>query len=225
MRSFHRDRVDLVLRGETTFPLIETGAKAFVHVIPISHFASGEYLPLNNVPGLDPSGGAGVGAKLTVPNFDGRIAHDDCRPAGSHIQVFRDGAVEVANMRILKKVSGQQQLEAFRVEGAVLSAVRQAHRFFRGEPTIEGPYVVMLTLVGVQGVNIPSQSPSDHSIDVHQIERDRLEFPEVQIDDPACEDLPQVLRPVFDMLWQAGGWEKSLNFKGDGSYGIMGWDA
>jgi len=69
IRAFHRDRVQRVLDGKTTFVLAESNGRSIVHVVPLSFFASGDRLPLDNVPQLSPSSGEG-GTWSPVPNFE-----------------------------------------------------------------------------------------------------------------------------------------------------------
>jgi len=51
------------------------------------------------------------------------------------------------------------------------------------------------------------------------IDRDILLLPEVLVDEFSAET-PQVLRPAFDALWQACGFERSQNYDASGNWTV-----
>jgi len=94
---------------------------------------------------------------------------------------------------------------------------------------VQGPAAVMLTLSGVDGARIHDvRCGPDRDV----FKRDCLEIPEVLLDDYAeladgdTDDPPaevvrrtaRALRPIFDILWQAGGYRESPNFDTDGNW-------
>jgi hypothetical protein len=70
------------------------------------------------------------------------------------------------------------------------------------------PFFVFLTLVGVKGYSMSSTGVIFRGR--MPIEREVLNIPEIMVDK---YDLPaaQVLRPLFDSVWNASGFERSLN--------------
>ena len=52
---------------------------------------------------------------------------------------------------------------------------------------------------------------------VPRIDRDTLLLPDVSVESFEV-DLPRLLRPVLDALWQAGGWDGSRNYDGEGNW-------
>ncbi|MFN3242957.1 MAG: helix-turn-helix domain-containing protein [Planctomycetota bacterium] len=215
-RAFHRERVQLVLSGKTTFPLVQERGRSIVHVLPLSFFASGERLPLDNVPLLCPSSGAG-GSWSPVPNFDGRIAYAGRPEATSYLQVFRHGAVEGVNTDLTYEERDRLGFRVRQVELDVLTTVEQAQKFFDSQPDLGPPCLVMLSVVGIEGTFIPPPNPGYDTSHIHTIELDHLGVLDVQLDDLAGE-VEQVLRPTFDVLWQSSGWPKSLSFDDSGRF-------
>jgi hypothetical protein len=50
-----------------------------------------------------------------------------------------------------------------------------------------------------------------------QIDRDALLVPEIMVE--SFEYCPQeVLRPAFDAVWRAAGWERSMNYDEEGRW-------
>lgn len=216
VRDFHRKRVRRVLNGETTFPLAKARGKSIVHVIPLSFFAAGDRLSLDNVPLLRPSSGEG-GTWSPVPNFDGRIAYAGQPKASSYIQVFRTGAVETVNTDLVYEEGQSLCLRVRQIEIDVLRSVQQAKEFFDSQPGLEPPCLVMFSVDGVEGSYIPPPNPSFDTSQVHPVELDQLEFLDIQLNDLSGE-VAQVMRPIFDWLWQASGWPRSLSFDSEGRF-------
>lgn len=216
IREFHRKRVRRVLNGETTFPLDKAKGKSIVHVIPLSFFATGDRLSLENVPLLRPSSGAG-GTWNPVPNFDGRIAYAGRPEASSYIQVFRSGAVESVNTDLVYEADNSLGLRVRQIELDVLRSVQQASVFFDSQSGLEPPCLVMFSVVGVEGSYIFPPNPGYGTDHLHQVELDHLEFLDIQLND-LLGDVTNVMRPVFDWLWQAGGWPRSLSYDSEGQF-------
>ena len=73
----------------------------------------------------------------------------------------------------------------------------------------EPPYVVLLGLYGVRGARIPQQRDVWPSLwRTVEIDCDELALPPVVLESGA-EDLATVLRPLFDVIWQSGGYASS----------------
>ncbi len=222
IRSFHRERVRSVLSGGTTFFPLEgnhsSKGRTIVHVIPLSFFASGNRLNLDNVPSMKASRKGDTTFAL-IPNFDGRIAYTGHPAASSYIQMFRHGIVETFDTDLVYEEGDQLGLRAYQIEVNVLKTLVQANTFFESQSDVEPPYSVMFSVMGVKGSCILSPNISFDASQTHNIERDRLELPDVQIDD-LTGDVEQLMRPVFDILWQASGWPKSLSYNKSGHYKI-----
>jgi hypothetical protein len=215
--TFHRDRVDRVLGGQTTFPLEDSIGVSVVHIIPLGQFSSGGLLALADVPMLQPNGGGG-GTCKPVPNFDGRIAYSGSPNVHAYIQVFRNGAVESVETDLVyeneKRAPG---LRVRTIEQGVLNSIEQARTFFRSQRGVSPPCVVRLTVDGVKGALIYPPNPGYGADHVRPIEHDRLEFPDIEL--ATLDDgVEEALHPMFDIVWQSSGWPRSLSFDKDGRY-------
>jgi hypothetical protein len=78
------------------------------------------------------------------------------------------------------------------------------------------PLFVMLSLLGVKGYTMATRGtlwPDE----IHPIDRDALVLPEILVEDYDVKP-DQILRSVFDAIWQAAGWHGSLNYDKDGKW-------
>ena len=82
---------------------------------------------------------------------------------------------------------------------------------FAREFAIAPPYYLFLSLLGVRGCQLGVHEARLWPDEVHPLQEDRLIFPEVVVQ--SRDDKPEhVLRPLFDMVWNAFGLVRSLNF-------------
>lgn len=49
------------------------------------------------------------------------------------------------------------------------------------------------------------------------MEKNDLFLPDILIDD-IDSDASQILHPIFDIIWQGFGWERSINYDGNGNW-------
>ena len=95
-------------------------------------------------------------------------------------------------------------------EGGIGVVHDQAHRVLR-DLGIEPPIFVMLSLLGVKGFTM---GVSDVRFKPGTIDRDSLLLSEVMFDS-YDSDVGKVMKPAFDMVWNAAGWSGSRNYEGD----------
>jgi hypothetical protein len=84
---------------------------------------------------------------------------------------------------------------------------------------IEPPLLIMLTLLGVSGYTIPANPLRFplHYLKPHPVDRNTLLIPEIVIDNFDF-DAPQVMRPIFDAIWNAAGWPRSMGYDDKGKW-------
>lgn len=227
MRAFRAGRLADVVAGET--PADFRGAATVVlHVMPLSAFdapspsvdldaaknAPGGFLPI------------GLGGDLRH-NFDGLLVHGDYargasgtdgRMPESYALLFRSGVVEAADSMLLwprrSDVAGiyPEGLERGIIEGTDRYLALLAHL------GVEGPVYVALTLLGVKGHDMLYESVRSSSI--RPVDRDALVVPEVAAEGPRLDrvGVATLLRPVFDQVWNACGYPRSLLYDAGGRW-------
>ena len=212
MRSFRAEALGRVVAGETPAD-VGPGAKMVFSVIPLGAFEPAARFDVSSIVQRYRSGKGALPLPLTGLfsgwryNFDGLLTYDD---RGSYVQVYESGIVEAVDSAILGGVG--REIPGVRYEEALLVALPRYARFleFLG---VEPPIFTTLTLLGVKGCTLRAEG-SDAPGEV-EIDRDALLVPEIMIEgfDYDAED---VLRPAFDAVWRAAGWERSMNYDSKG---------
>ena len=144
-------------------------------------------------------------------NFDGWMSSSsDNGLSNSYAQLFRDGSIETVDARMLHPEGRSIPIDLLETE--VIDVVSK-YLALLGQLGVDPPIVLMLTLMGVQGYTIPP--PNAWGLK-HPIDRDVLLVPAVEVERLDL-DVPHVLRPAFDAIWQAGGYPGSQNYDENGT--------
>jgi hypothetical protein len=212
MRAFRAERVSLVSKGETPVPLAG-GGKLILHLIPVSSFRSRSLFDVASLPDMAtrfaPMGTSGWDYRL---NLDGHLAYSGGRAervSRSYTQFFRTGVVEAVISDVVREENGEaKHLLAGYYERVLMEGVPRLMTGFR-QVGVEPPLWGFLTISGVKGARISSNS--DFGDEYRDIDRDSLFLPEFSVDDLGT-DPATLLRPTFDLVWNASGFRRSFNF-------------
>jgi len=91
-------------------------------------------------------------------------------------------------------------------------------RAYLGQLTTLGvppPFVILVAATGTKGAYISMRNQAVHGSST--IDHDPLILPEVIAEDES-PDVPQLLKPVFDAIWNAGGYPRSPNYDEEGNW-------
>jgi hypothetical protein len=129
---------------------------------------------------------------------------------GAYSQLFRNGITESS---YIDNIYGQNR---------IAGAYHEQHSIKFIETMIEilqmlevpPPFAVFLTFVGVKdhSMYFDSGIPSF----VNNIDRDIVNLPEIIINDYDTE-IGKAMKPTFDAMWNAAGWEKSPYYDAQGN--------
>lgn len=215
IRAFRADRLAKIVAGETPVQLPQ-GPKIVLHLVPFGAFDPGVSYPVtaseqrNNVfASLHPIGTMGKTSRL---NFDGALTYGD----PGYVQIFRNGCVEAVDTRLLKPHEGRRTIPSIAYEHDLIVAFR-AYLAFLNQLGVEPPIAIMLSFLGVAGYTMAVSSERYFPLDEHPVDRNDLLVPEVVIDsyDHPAEE---ILKPCFDAIWNATGWERSMNYDAEGRW-------
>jgi hypothetical protein len=216
MKAFRQSRVAKLSTDETPVPLAE-GGKLVLHFLPVSAFRSRQVfdvtdpqLPVKFPPITDNSG---WDSRI---NLDGVVSFVvGTQQCLSYTQFFRNGIVESVLGGILSVDRNIKRLNASRYEYQLSQGfVDKLFGKYR-EIGVQTPLWCFLTLIGVKGATIPYV---DYIGGPHQvIDRDVLALPEQVVDDLSV-DSSTILRPLFDLVWNASGFARSRNFDDSGKW-------
>ncbi len=79
------------------------------------------------------------------------------------------------------------------------------------------PYVAGLALLSVRGY-VMAVDPNYFASGARRLDRDHLLTDEVLVEDPS-QSADEILRPLFDQVWNACGWPRSINYDESGRWG------
>ncbi len=216
IRAFREERVAQIVRCETPMPMTP-GGKLILHLIPVASFRSRQ---LFDVRGkiqssiLFPSLGRVDDGRL---NLDGYVHFCGNRKEGTtraYTQFIRNGVVEAVMADV---VSGEGQGKLLVADYYERTLLQDLGRFLKGfkELGINPPIWGFLTITGVKGARIPTRDYCADNLFV--IDRDILTLPEFIIEDLDA-DPTKLLRPTFDLVWNASGFTGSFNFDKSGKW-------
>lgn len=219
IRRFRDDRLAKVVADETPVRL-DAKPRVVLHLIPLVSFSADFLLTPATLrsehAGLQPIGGSYSHRRF---NVDGLLTHSRADPTtGAHAdycQTFRNGVIEAVSADLVGDRYGEKFIPGIAYEQDLIRAVQrylQASRNMEVPP----PAVVMLSMFGVAGYRMAAAPRFIGSGEAH-IDRDTLLLPDVLVE-AYEEDVGRALRPIFDAVWNAAGWEGSLNYDGDGKW-------
>ncbi len=223
IRLFRDDRVARIAAGDTPV-LLREGANLILHLIPLSAFSTAKKIDIGTILGqwgeLSPIGSRGSSYRL---NFNGLATFtSQGQPSSSYCQIFRQGQIEAVYTRMVDKAQpdngqGKCYIQALAYEQLVIAAIK---KYLAALQTLDVtcPIYVILTLTGVKNcfMAIPNHLFFDTDREC-SIDMDILLLPDVTLLDYNA-DIPLILRPAFDTVWNACGHLRSLNYDTQGKW-------
>jgi len=221
IRNFRRDRISNIFANETPVPFYDN-AKIVLHLIPIISFNPAQSYDIGKIasnPGSMLPIGFQSGGFSYRYNLDGFLTYlkDQYGKSSSYVQLFRSGIIEAVEGWWLrhersdgkKLLYGDDEKELIKSFTEYLLVLKTLN--------VELPVFVFLTLLGVEGYSMAVDTWPGLRAEVHIIDRDILELPEVVIEDYDV-NAAQILKPCFDSIWNACGFPRSFNYNDEGEW-------
>jgi hypothetical protein len=198
---------------------MKLGPKLVMHCIPIESFAGQpqyDLIPfLKNHARLSALGNQSFNRRL---NLDGLLVGDGERTyvGSTYTHLYRNGIIEVVlgPSGLVFEKQGTEWIASGGYERNLVNYLSTCFRVF-GEIGIAGPVFVALTLTGARGLAM--SNPMSYVETSSLIDRDTLVLPETVVQDLSVEPV-EVLRPMFNLVWNSCGFEASRNFDKDGDW-------
>ena len=215
IRHFRDDRIAKNVADETPVPL-EATARIILHILPIQALERTTLIDITKLSlgsnFIDVFPIASQKATDWRFNFDGFVTHTwNSSLNGGYVQVFRNGAIEAVDVSMLKEKDGRKLIPCHTYEEKLISALAKYLRVEKGF-VIDPPIFVMLSMVGIKGYELAVARERFNNFQGYPIDRDVLLLPDFIIDNYEVEPA-SLLRPAFDAIWQAAGWDCSKNYK------------
>lgn len=198
IRNFRRGRLSNIVSGETPVALIKDRPKVILHIIPFGAFDPSVKFDIS----ILPKRGERFGY-----NFDGLLKYEAFFQslADTYLQIFRNGIIESV------RVYDFEQIPSELYERELLRDLSD-YLLLQKRLGIEPPLFIMLSLLDVKGYTMAITRGKTAAID-----RDALPVPEIMIENIDC-DPAEVMRPLFDTVWNAAGWPRSMNYNEKGEW-------
>lgn len=187
-------------------------AKLVLHLIPYSIADSRVIFEVNQIYNSENFQAIATMDRNRRYNFDGVLAYAD----DTYVQVFRSGAIEAATTRLFN--DERKSIPSISFEKEIIKIFPYYTALLR-DLGVEPPLLLFLTLCGVKdyrmGVDPSRFFPRD--IPGRPIDRDVLLIPEIVMEGWELE-ASKILRSSFDAIWNAAGWERSINYDENGNW-------
>ena len=149
-----------------------------------------------------------------IINFDGLLGYAGPNTAHAYTQLFRSGVIESVSGTLLRSGNqGASFIPHISLEQKTMQHVKRCLGVF-SRVGVNPPIAISLTLLGVKGFRIQASQWSDPSLPIRQQD---LFFPEAVLQQ-FDESLPKLLKPIFDLVWNASGLYGSVNFDAEGNW-------
>jgi hypothetical protein len=227
IRNFRVERISAIVTDDTPIPLNTELPRTVLHLVPLNAFAPGVRHDLSaliadesNKLLLRPLGGGGWDANYTL---EGLLTYNrfenDFAQFTSYLHFYRNGIIEIVDAFQWRYVAQASLVDTVGFEKVILDALP---RLLEAEKIldIEPPLVLMYSLLGVKGYRMERAhpiTPINIPREGGRITRENLLLPEVTIE--TYDVAPhQLMRPVFDAVWNAAGWSCSKNYDEAGNW-------
>lgn len=216
VRRFRDVRLGRIIAGETPVPLDATsGVVLALHILSVPAIDL-DVVALGRDPAkLRPPSGGGWNSRF---NLDGVVTFSGPNegPQHSYLQVFRDGAFEAVTSVNTFGDGVRKEFSALPIETIVVRMTAQALSLLH-DAGVDGPKTVLVAVLGAKGAQLwvsESQRLFDRG---SPFDRSPLVLPDVLVE-AENPDVPALLKPIFDALWQSSGWEGSLGYDAEGQW-------
>jgi hypothetical protein len=215
IRAFRTDRIIALSNNETPLPFVTT-PKVVLHCIPVQAFGGDSQYDLRPLR-MNPLSLAPMGTTRWNhrSNLEGVLSFGTHEICFSYTQIYRNGIVEVVQGNILShEHDGRQVIPSISYEQYILGYLPHCFHILQ---TIGAnpPVIVALTLIDTKGLHMGVRTIFEE--EGYPIIAQNIVLPEVMVD--AFDTPPsRILKPLFDIVWNACGFPQSGNFDEAGNW-------
>jgi hypothetical protein len=215
IRAFRTDRIIALSNNETPIPFIDE-PKIVLHCIPIESFAGQptyDILPLYEDPRrLRPMASSSWDRRL---NLDGVVVFGGGNPAHTFTQLYRTGIIEAVQGSVLAaEHRGRRMIPSVAYEQYIFQYLPHCFQVLQ-QIGANVPVVVALSLIGTRGLEMAVDHFDFEAS--YPIQENMLLLPETIVQDFSMP-AGRILKPLFDLVWNACGQPSSKNFDVEGNW-------
>ena len=157
-------------------------------------------------------------------NFDGLLSVAPVSTGGvrGYVQLFRNGIIEAADCDMLAPLEphrhkSDKYMPSIAYERDIIRAVDAYTEFYR-KYEMPTPVLVGLSVLNVKGFRMGTNNMYDSG---SPIDRDHLILPD-RLAESLDFNAASFLRPCFDQIWNACGYDRSMNYDEKGNWNPRG---
>lgn len=215
IENFRNERIEKIKSNNAPVTLTNTKTKTIIHVIPLKSFNEDCYYDFdeisNNYNILQPIYGRPEKTKYNIEGVARTTFGEDS--FNSYAQFFRNGIIESVDGFLL---SYQNAIPYLNYEPIIINAI---YNYIKTLTKLELPFpvVVFISLIGAKGLEMGLKQHQRYFSQDSKIEKDDLFLPEIILENND-KPLELVLKPCFDMIWNACGLKGSYNYNKEGNW-------
>lgn len=216
LRDFRLDRISRIAANDVGVRLASNYAVA-LHLLPLGELPVFDYSKILTLQQkyFWPIGNGGCSPRI---NFDGcMFANERLNDVLSYLQIFRDGAIEAV-------VCSPRTQEAKEIsQGYEFDVRERIPQLMSGlmELGVGPPFILGLAHVNVTGMTMHIPPTVSLMHEPRAFDRQHIIVPEAVIEDISAP-IDIVLKPIFDIVWNACGIRSSRNYSQDGTWNTTG---
>jgi Putative DNA-binding domain len=216
IRAFRTDRIIAVSNEDTPVPF-SAGAKIVLHCVPLQSFGNRPPVDLQWLLSYQAGIQSVLGTfKRSRMNLDGALVYGgDATSTESYLQVFRNGVIEFVDGEILR---GTKDIPSGRYEKNIIAHLADCLHVLQ-KLSIGAPVALMLSFTKMLGRKMLARNRAWDDDGGCPITSQTITLPEVILEDLHISPAT-MLRPLFDMIWNACGHPRSPNFDIDGNWTV-----
>jgi len=212
--NFLHGQINKIHNHHTPIP-IHKGCKIALHIVPLSAFTSTDKIDLANddnrnvLMNFHPIGSDSF--QNSKINLEGIIYYTNINNGRSraYTQIFRKGVVEAVH--VIPEDGDGHKLIHKGFEKPIIQAVNKYLKIFK-RIELSPPFYLFLSFIGVSEFKLVANLYEEAAAD-----RDIIVLPEIVITDTTLK-ASRLLKPVFDMAWNAFGYPASQDYDADGNW-------
>lgn len=215
IRNFRLARLGRIVASESPV-LLNNNPKIVLHIVPARAFDPAVRFDVSQVAyDISLTKPIGAGGWNNRYNFDGFLTYAQYQGGvDSYTQVFHHGSIEAVQASYIEAGKQEHGIRATAIENAITKHLEQ---YMKAQQImgVEPPLFIMLSLLGVAGYRLSGSDYVPGNSD--PIDRNDLVVPEVMVEEFGL-DPHRVMKPIFDAIWNAGGYERDPNYDSEGNW-------
>lgn len=218
--AFRRERLEAIRLGQLPKPIKE-GPCCVAHVIPLVSLAGRQSIDVVELSTASAKiMSHHLGENTWTLNLDGIMTHRHISSTDpytySYNQIYRTGCTESVFDATAQWDSSKPIPSSVITENLRISIGRNVELLKKSG--ISGPTLISAAMLNVQGVKFGVGGIS-HPFRTAVADRDSLVIPPIWVESlDALSEIDDVVRPIMDILWQAFGIERCLEYSADGKW-------